>query len=651
MKFSLLTALLLFAAIPDTPGAQETSIILVRGTASVPNAAEKNYALSLARNIDRWLNDLNIAHGVVDDEQLDNPLPAATKLLILSYNPSLSSRQTATLDSFVKDGGKLLVFYGADPKLAGIMNVELGKYLSFEIPGRWSAIRFTSSAPTHLPDTVFQQSRNIRTVLPVRNKSRVIAFWEDNMGTLLEDPALVQSDHGVWMTHVLLNDMDIEGKKRMLAGLIAFYEPSIWNAVAAKRMEQCENIGPWKNFNEFKNGLATLIAGKHNADAIMKELARATELHDRVNAMFTAKQYPETFDGSRRLMDLLIKVYGMAQPARAGELRGVWDHTGTGLYPGKWDKTCAVLAESGFTDIFCNLLWPAQIHYAGATVPKSRIFDIYGDQAEQALASAHKLGLKIHAWKVCWNMEGGSDEMIKGFRKDGRLQVTSAGQTINWLCPSNLENLKYEKSAVRELLKKYPFDGIHLDYIRFRDSTVCFCATCRADFEKATGREIRKWPGDVLEGALKKDFSRWRCVQISRYVRDIAAIARELRPGIKVSAAVYGKYPSCVDAVGQDWAEWLRDGSVDFVCPMNYTPDTAKFSEYVKAQLALPGAKGKIIPGIGVTARESTLNPIQVIDQIQTLRQTGAPGFVLFDLNRILEKEILPTLKLGTTAE
>jgi len=86
---------------------------------------------------------------------------------------------------------------------------------------------------------------------------------------------------------------------------------------------------------------------------------------------------------------------------------------------------------------------------------------------------------------------------------------------------------------------------------------------------------------------------------------------------------------------------------VDFVCPMNYTADTGNFGELTRAQMSLPDARGRVFPGIGVTASESRLDAIAVMDQIAALREAGAGGFVLFDLNRVLEKEILPVLRQG----
>jgi uncharacterized lipoprotein YddW (UPF0748 family) len=258
--------------------------------------------------------------------------------------------------------------------------------------------------------------------------------------------------------------------------------------------------------------------------------------------------------------------------------------------------------------------------------------------------------MRVHVWKVCWNLDGAPTALIDRLKKEGRLQVSDTGKVFNWLCPSHIENLKMEKNSIREIVKNYAVDGIHLDYIRYPSRHFCFCRGCRAGFGKHLGRKVDNWPATASEGNLKVRYRAWRAVQISRLVRDTSALVHAENDNIRVSAAVYGKYPSCVPSVAQDWGKWLKEGLVDFVCPMNYTTDIAKFTDLTTRQLALPMAKGRIYPGLGVTARDSRLGPVQVVDQIVALRRHGASGFVLFDLNRALATEILPVLSLGLTA-
>ena len=61
----------------------------------------------------------------------------------------------------------------------------------------------------------------------------------------------------------------------------------------------------------------------------------------------------------------------------------------------------------------------------------------------------------------------------------------------------------------------------------------------------------------------------------------MAAVSREakkIRPGLKISAAVFGSYPGCRESVAQDWPAWVKAGYLDFVCPMDYTTSDEEFA-------------------------------------------------------------------------
>ena len=144
-------------------------------------------------------------------------------------------------------------------------------------------------------------------------------------------------------------------------------------------------------------------------------------------------------------------------------------------------------------------------------------------------------------------------------------------------------------------------------------------------------------------------FIGWRAAQVEQFVAEARLTVRSQAPGKLLTAAVYGKYPSCIDAVGQDWEAWLRSSLVDYVMPMNYTENIETFRQFVTEQTRDKNQAKRIIPGIGVTAAESRLNAVQTIDQIKVLREVGCPGFALFDLSTTLQQEILPILRLGAT--
>jgi uncharacterized lipoprotein YddW (UPF0748 family) len=643
-RLMLLGACVGLGPLPPAGAVGDGRVVLVQGTTSTPNEAERAYAESVTRRLGRWLTGAGVAHRVVNDEQLPAENLDEAKVLVLGYNPNPTAKELAALRSFTGLGGKLLVFYSADPGLAEIMQVKLGRYTGPGATRGWSAMRFRDGGPPHLPLRVFQNSRNIRPVTPATAAGRVIAAWEDESGRPTEQPACVLSSRGAWITHVLLDDGDTENKTQLLLALIGAYEPSVWKSAASAYLANAARVGRYEG--RFR-GAAEAARSIPPAAAA---LGRARAAYAEAVRLYSAARFAESVELARRAKDLFTEAYGYTQRPRDNEVRGVWAHSAAGLYPGDWGRTCAVLATNGLSDLFVNVAWPGLAHYDSGILPRSDLAAARGDQLAQCLAAARKHGLRAHVWKICWRMDGAPAELIAKMKAEGRLQLTDTGQTLNWLCPSHPDNVRWEKDAVREILRKYAVDGIHLDYIRFRDSHVCYCAGCRRRFEEQLGHKVARWPADVQAGPRRAAYFEWRRRQITRLVRDVGKLAHDENPRIRVSAAVYGKYPSCTESIAQDWVDWLKNGYVDFVCPMNYTGDLGRFAEWTRSEVRLAGAGAKIVAGIGVTAMESRLDPADVVDQISALRREGAAGFVLFDLNRTLEKETLPVLRLGATA-
>jgi 2-polyprenyl-6-methoxyphenol hydroxylase-like FAD-dependent oxidoreductase len=346
----------------------------------------------------------------------------------------------------------------------------------------------------------------------------------------------------------------------------------------------------------------------------------------------------------------MYEVYGLLQPTRRGEIRAVWDHSGMGLYPGDWPRTCRLLKNAGVSDLYVNVAGCAFAHYASAVLPRSRVFDEQGDQLAACLAAAKPLGLRVHAWLLCYSTEGATQDRLEVFRKRGWLLTGTDGAARPWLDPAVPDVQAYLTGAVREMAVNYKVDGVHLDFVRYPDFAASLGPTVKARFEKASGRRAADWPEDVKSGPLRAPFIRWRAEQVTDFVQASRKVMRRDAPGKLMTAAVFGKYPSCLDAVGQDWESWLNIGLVDYVAPMNYTEDLAKFNEWLGQQTRTRKQAMKIIAGIGVTAAESRLDAAQVIDQIQAARRAGCPGFALFDLDTTLRQEILPVLRMGTTA-
>ena len=304
---------------------------------------------------------------------------------------------------------------------------------------------------------------------------------------------------------------------------------------------------------------------------------------------------------------LLLAVALMGQP----EIHAVWDHSGKGLYPGNWPKTMQVLKSAHVTDVFVNVAGPDFAHYASSILPRSKAFSDYGDQMAACLRAAQGTGIRVHAWIICFNATRGVPKSLETFKARGWRMKDKDGALTTYLDPSNPTVRAYVLAIVNEINARYGVSGIHLDFVRW-------------------GHTVVK-PADAT----------------SPVTQFVAEARRRVKRPKWLTAAVYGKYPRCIDTVGQDWVKWLNFDLVDYVVPMDYTESMSQFESFLRQHAAPSKNARRTIAGIGVTASESKLSAAQVVEQIRLVRKYGLAGESLFDLDTTLAEKILPALKRG----
>lgn len=631
--------------------AEADAVVIVQNTLSTESPAEKKVGATIANRISRWLTDAGIPHGILRDEEVIHGGLMGARVAILSHHPHPPARELATLRFFVQRGGRLIVCYGSDPELAALMGVTLEPYMKAERPGQWASFIFTNPSYWRVPEQIHQNAPNLVPAQPASPKTQVIAWWYDAHGRRSNRAAWLASDTGLWMTHVLTAE-DAHTKRDMLTGLLVTLVPEVgWHA-ARNAIQKAGQIDSFRNFEEACAAISNAAQRKNNPAQLRSLLISAQQEYERMLAGWEQKEFSEVILVANRLRHNMIEAYASIQTPRSNELRGVWDHSGTGWFPGNWPRTCSMLEDFGINTIFINALWAGLAHYPSKIVPVSPIVALYGDQISSCLSAAKRFGIDVHLWYICWNLENAPPDFVATLRKKGRLQQDSQGHTTLWMCPTHPENRRFALDAVREAVSLHPqLRGVHLDYIRYPGSGFCFCPNCRTDFERTIGRKVARWPGDVQSGGCDhSSFVQWRSGKITSFVQEVREAVRNRNRNIQISAAVWASYPATVDSIGQDWGTWLRQNIVDFVCPMTYTADTTQFVDLTRSHLALPNAKGRVFPGIGVNAAESQLMADQVIEQILWLRNLGASGFVLFDMSPSLRKDVLPMLQKGVTA-
>ncbi len=226
------------------------------------------------------------------------------------------------------------------------------------------------------------------------------------------------------------------------------------------------------------------------------------------------------------------------------------------------------------------------------------------DSIEDLAAAGRKAGLKTHAWATCFTLDGVSEEERAKLAKEKRL---SASNPL-WLDPTLPKNHDLVVARLSEMAKR-GVDGVHIDYARTSDDMPQSPETTAA---------------------------------ITEFVRKASKAVRAANSNIVFTAAVFPT-PESAARRNQDWPAWVREGLVDYVCPMIYTESPAEFRAQLASCLAAAPAD-RILPGIGTGADESQTDAETTSAEVNGAVGANCRGVAFFTLNDSL-LEILEALR------
>ncbi len=613
-------------------------VLLVRDDASSnPTVVQQ----TIARHLE-WLGGYNIDCGVLARTNVEAGLLAESRLAILPYNENISDTEYTNLESYVAAGGKLLVYYLLPSRLQPLLGVRSTGWAQ----GDFAAWVFSDPAIPALPARVQQASWNITYAVTNGLNSRVSATWENSSGAATGRAAWLTSDHGFFVSHILLGD-DADRKAYALLCMVGYFLPDVWPAAAAGAIAEIGAVGPYSAYAGAMAGIRHSAESTLRAPLVEAELATTAAERDRAMAYVAATNYPQAILAAQSARAHLRQAYFLSLKPVTPEFRAIWEHHATGPYPGNWPAAINALATNGFTAVFPNMLWGGLAHYNSAFLPHSADYTNYGDQITACVGAAHARGLQVHVWKVNWNLSGAPQSFITSLRAANRTQVSSSGTAVDWLCPSHPDNFALETNSLLEVVRNYDIDGIHFDYIRYPDSDCCYCTGCSNRFQTQTGQTVTNWPADVLAtGTLRNTFLDWRRAQITRLVAAVYAGTKAIKTNVQVSAAVFSSATSAYDGVGQDWRLWVTNGILDFVCPMDYTTSLSYFTNVVAQQLTYVAGRVPVYPGIGAYVLPSD----GTLAQLQHTRAANTHGFIIFELSPAAVTNLFPALHAGALA-
>ena len=354
-----------------------------------------------------------------------------------------------------------------------------------------------------------------------------------------------------------------------------------------------------------------------------------------------------------------------AQPVeQTPEIRGIWVHT---YSPQDWDVVMKKIADAGLNCVFVrvargvNALYPSKILPMDGWAADAWKNGAGRDELKTMIEAAHKNGLEFHAWKVNFNASAGMRAgagpaaMFTQMKTDDRLMRDVNGVQTSALNPGDPRNRQLEVDAMTELVEKYDVDGVHFDYIRYTEIggdgkenfDFDYGDVSRREFEKSRGVAVVHWPADVFSGNLKAEYEDWERENINDVVKRVYDATKARKPQVQVSAAVWRANRKYRAGIKQDWTRWARENWLDFVAPMDYTADNARFERDMKEQI--PNVAGHIpfAAGIGTYLIK---DPQDVVKQIEIARKNGADGYVLFAYNDDNIDAVLAAVKAANGA-
>ncbi len=190
------------------------------------------------------------------------------------------------------------------------------------------------------------------------------------------------------------------------------------------------------------------------------------------------------------------------------------------------------------------------------------------------IAEGRRRGIAIHAWINPYRAASSASASRSANHVASRLSAHThqVGRQL-WLDPGSPEVQDHVVEVVRDIVKRYPVAGVHLD-----DYFYPYPETYSGSFPDASEYERYRSHG----GSLARDD--WRRQSVNTLVKRLGDTVHKTRPGALFGVSPFGIYtkgqPSEVraglDQLNELYADpvaWLRAGSVDYLAPQLYWKD------------------------------------------------------------------------------
>jgi uncharacterized lipoprotein YddW (UPF0748 family) len=373
-----------------------------------------------------------------------------------------------------------------------------------------------------------------------------------------------------------------------------------------------------------------------------------------------------------RLSAITLLFAAMVQ-AQAPEVRALWVVRTTLTSPEKIHQLVSSAADNGFNTLIVQIRGRGDAYYNSRVEPRAMELKDQPssfDPLALTLTEAHKRGLKVHGWintNLLANLDALPTQPDHVYNKHPEwLAVPKpvAAELYNvsprdpvfrqkivewskanrgelegvYTGPANPKVRDHIYNLWMDVLKHYPVDGLHFDYVRFASPDFDYSRTSLEKFRKWLEPQLSSDERKRLKDTLKTNplaapemfapkFADFQRQQVTTLVERIYRAVKKRKPGALVSAAVFANDENAYTRRFQDWRRWLQMGILDVACPMAYSTDTAVFQKQIEvATITAHNAKRQVWAGIGAYRIPSE----SAVEKINVARTLNAEGFILF---------------------
>lgn len=365
-----------------------------------------------------------------------------------------------------------------------------------------------------------------------------------------------------------------------------------------------------------------------------------------------------------------------AQPPAQDEVRGLWVLRSTLTSSARIDELIRSAVDGGYNTLLVQVRGRGDAYYASRIDPRAdelRAQPPDFDPLDLTITRAHQAGLKVHAWfnvnlvasattvprdaahivvrQPDWLMVPRAlagplsrlDPRSAGYVSQLARWTRSQSATVEglFLSPIPEASQEYTLSVVRDLLERYPVDGLHLDYIRYPTAEFDYSPAALAAFRADRATDATPAERERLDRLARTDPTAWtrafplqwesyRHARLTVLVERLRTLLLETRPGAVLSAAVV---PVAADARRQklqDWSAWAERGLLDVICPMAYATDVRDYAQQIDDAVA--SAHGRPVwAGLGAWR----LTVPQATEHLRAARRRDVAGVLLFSYDSL----------------